>query len=79
MKRGHAGCIFLIFWLNVPNDTLFWVVLMPKALHCSIMSCSHVMTSCYDVICDVTWHVCRGYKRAGLRVVGGIPGPTLIG
>ena len=26
---------------------------------------------CYDVICDITWHVRWGYKRAWRRVVGG--------
>ena len=36
-----------------------------------VMSCSHVMTLRYDVICDITGHVRWGYKRAWRRVVGG--------
>ena len=34
------------------------------------MSCSHVVMLHYDVICDVTQHMRRGYKRAWHRVVG---------
>ena len=70
------GCNFLIFQLNAPNDTLSWVVLTQGY---NVTSDRYVVMLRYDVICDVTWHVHQGYKRAWRHVMEEIPGPTLIG
>ena len=44
-----------------------------------VMSCSHVMTLCHNIINDVIWHVRWAYKRPNAASLGVSPGSSLDG
>ena len=67
----HVGYNFLIFWLQcIQRRVVSGSVNVGLRHYVGTLRRVPIMTSHCDVICDITWHMCQGYKMAWCRVMG---------